>query len=782
MRIEPDAGSALGDEDRLDALVAGCLRAAGCAAGMWEPTDLRYPGLHAMAHRSQRPRRAGTAPPDQEPAEERVPALVLAARHSQARARLMERNTGWAVDLAPRGEGHLTDSVLRALRQVPAPADGVHAARTVAVTDWGARQRDIFEEGCRVLRSVWPQMFAELRVTLRQVALLGGWGIDGFTDFTVHGAVFVNSQRLSDQEPGGLEGRFRLVEALVHEGTHNRCDAAAASAAFLRASGTQETMSTPLRADPRPLAGLFQQVAVLARSVLLYRRLPQGPAVRARHDLLLEQGRRGAAALRSRAGALTEAGQELLEQAEAVFAAGVSGSGADTPDGTCGRVSDRTDGTGGRVSDRADWREDASPSGPAHSRPSRESARTPRYPSGPATESTSSAGLADWPVQTVSPFPEAPWFLLGRTAARSGVFSPSDAASGRPVLIGAAAGTDRADVALRARGELMERTHNVLAGRRAREGEVIASYASLRRRGQPALDPWSWPELRPLTGIREAAMPWVTGRSLTGGGPVLVPASAVYLAHRPPAGCPAPLRPGSTGLAAHPTPARAREHAVLEIWERDLLWHAWYADAPRQAPPGQAPLDEESRRVLTVLGLRERCLVLPGPGGTACVVACVHESDHTGQTFGARATSGALGPAVVSAIREALMVRWSMGTASASAAWDRMRERDQRPNGPLEHALHTFHRQDSLTPLLRGATDGPWTTAGGGAVAVADLLAERTAEDVIEVDTSIPTADSGRAVVVRVVAPGARRLPTDEQDRATLPGGHARRQLPHPLG
>ncbi|MYY13865.1 hypothetical protein GT204_34630 [Streptomyces sp. SID4919] len=290
MRIEPDAGSARSDEDRLDELVAGCLTAAGCAAGTWKPTDLRYPGLHATAHRTQRARRARrTAAPAVERSrtgaphaagaedravrgaleqtEERVRAMVLRARRSQARARSVEKRTGWAVDLAPSGEDHLAQSVRRALRQAPAPADGSRGERTAEVTDWSAEQREVFEEGCRILQAAWPQMLAELRVTLRQVTLLGGWGIDGFTDFTVHGAVFVNSRRLGDHGTEGLAGRLRLVEAL-------------------------------------------------------YRRLPDGPAVRDRHAVLLEQGGRGAATLRGRAGALTDAGRELLDQAEAVFATG----------------------------------------------------------------------------------------------------------------------------------------------------------------------------------------------------------------------------------------------------------------------------------------------------------------------------------------------------------------------------------------------------------------------------------------------------------------------------
>ncbi|MCC3776052.1 YcaO-like family protein [Streptomyces sp. UNOB3_S3] len=745
MRIEPEAGPAARDEDRLGGLVAGVLTSAGCATGTWQRDDLRYPGMHALAHHLRSTGREPLSAPDREHATAQVRLVVLRSRDSAARARRAAERTGWAVDLAPPGERHLEASVLRALRQAPEPASGSSGSgrtRTAAVIDWDAGQREVLEEAWRTLRTSWPRMAAELEVTLRQVVLLGGWGIDGFTDFAVHGAVFVNSRRLTGREPDdGPAGHVRLAEALVHEGTHNRCDAAAASAPFLRASGDRELLSTPLRPDPRPLAGLFQQVVVLARSVLLYRRLPDGPAVRARHALLLDRGRRGAATLRGRSGALTDAGRELLEQAEAVLV-------TDSMTGSMGRAS---------RSDRA-----GSATGPP-------------------------SGLPGWPVQTLRPFPDAPWFVLGRTAARSSAFTANDAAGGRPVVIGSAAGTDRADVVRRARGELMERVHSVLAGHRARERAVVASYASLRRQGRPALDPWAWPELRPLAEVREATLPWVPAESLTGGGQVLVPACAVYLAHRPPAGCPAPLRPGSTGLAAHLTAARAREHAMLEILERDLFWHAWYDDAPRRTPPGPAPLGEELRRVLAALGLREQCLMLPGPDGTACVVACLHAGDGTRQSFGARATASDPASAAVSAVREALMVRWSMGTASAAAVWDRMREHGppRLPSGPLEHALHAFHRQDSLTVLLRGANAAPpWPTAvrAPAAGALPRLLAERTGEDVVEVDSSAPGAGYGEPVVVRVVAPGARRLPTKEPGPATLPGGTARQRLPHPLG
>ena len=60
-------------------------------------------------------------------------------------------------------------------------------------------------------------------------------------------------------------------------------------------------------------------------------------------------------------------------------------------------------------------------------------------------------------VQVFRPFPAAPGVVFGRAAARSGQFEPSAAAGGQRVMIGSAAGSDPADVELRARNELIER-------------------------------------------------------------------------------------------------------------------------------------------------------------------------------------------------------------------------------------------------------------------------------------------------------------------------------------
>jgi ribosomal protein S12 methylthiotransferase accessory factor len=403
-----------------------------------------------------------------------------------------------------------------------------------------------------------------------------------------------------------------------------------------------------------------------------------------------------------------------------------------------------------------------------------------------------------WHAQVVPPFSAFPGLLLGRVAARSPAFPASDAAGGQRVLIGSAAGCDGGNVAVRAKGELLERVHNVLAARRAEGGSiagaVVASYEILHRAGRPALDPLAFRELAHCRDVRSAQLLWVPGQSLTSDEDVLVPACAAFLAHRPPTGCVAPLHPGSTGTAAHRSIAEAVEHAVLEVLERDLLWHAWYGDGARAILTGDPALSPKLFEGLFALDLSVTLMLLPGPGGTACGLACLHRTGRTGQTFGARATPAADGDTLVkaldAAVYEALMVRWSMNSSAARAVWPRMCVTERySPRGPLEHALHSFHRQDSLAHLLAGSTHctlpnpapGQLTAPTGLTKAsISRILAERTGEDVVAVNTTVPAIGPAGTVVIRVVAPGARRLPADEQDQPPPPT--ARTRLPHPLG
>jgi HEXXH motif-containing protein len=288
-------------------------------------SHLSHPAVVAAAHALQRAGRSDKITPEQRQVFfDQLRQAAECVSHSA-----QQTSSGddlWrSVDLA-MPQPHLQDSVARALAVIPArKASGGGDDRTLAgsaVIAWRDADRMVFRETVELLHAAWPQMLAELRAMVHQVALLGGNAIDGFTDFTVHGAVMINQARLATGSTG-LPGSVRLAEALVHEGTHTRCNVAQMVRPFLRpAGGDGELVMTPLRADPRPLTGLFQQLVVLVRSALLYHRLPVGAdaaAQRARQAKLIGQAHQGVEALHRHREVLTDHGQEVLTEAAAVL-------------------------------------------------------------------------------------------------------------------------------------------------------------------------------------------------------------------------------------------------------------------------------------------------------------------------------------------------------------------------------------------------------------------------------------------------------------------------------
>ena len=327
MRVEPDDRSAQSDQAALVRIVRSKLvRAAGtprlrCALDHTLPARMAgegppplYPGLVAAASP------AGL---------DSQLAAVLDCADSSARRAHEPLAATWQVDLTP-AEPHLSESVRRALAQLPHRPD---RTPTAEVAGWRDDERAVADAAATLIRRVWPAMFAELVIVVRQLALLAGPSIHGFTDFATHGAVYVNRTRLGAGRDG-LPGHVRLAEALVHEGTHNRCNVASLSTRFLSDDGSaEERLDTPLRTDPRPMAGLFQQIVVVARSLRLYDLVltdsadpdaadpaaTDRDALTSRRDTLREQGIRGLATARAHAGALSATGQAVLDQADALL-------------------------------------------------------------------------------------------------------------------------------------------------------------------------------------------------------------------------------------------------------------------------------------------------------------------------------------------------------------------------------------------------------------------------------------------------------------------------------
>ncbi|MGH3900934.1 MAG: YcaO-like family protein [Pseudonocardiaceae bacterium] len=125
------------------------------------------------------------------------------------------------------------------------------------------------------------------------------------------------------------------------------------------------------------------------------------------------------------------------------------------------------------------------------------------------------------------------------------------------------------------------------------------------------------------------------GQSLLTGAEALVPAGVAFLHHRPPDGCQAVARAGSTGVAAHPD--AAADHAAWEIFERDLVRRSWYDGGPAPAVVSENPgLPAALEQLLDHVGLRMTVLLIPAPATVGCVVTCLCDRDGHRQSFGAR--------------------------------------------------------------------------------------------------------------------------------------------------
>ncbi|NJP65759.1 aKG-HExxH-type peptide beta-hydroxylase [Streptomyces spiramenti] len=349
MHIGPDAAGAALDQAALGRRTLAALRRAGLVDAMPAPrdatsdtgggtatrtrealtasgleltgSDVSHPAVIDVAHTAQRALRADTltAPRRAELATALARAVAL------ARSATPTDHHGWSVEAAGP-QSHLDRAVVRALAGVPPDSPG--GAQDCAVTPWQDAHLRVLTDAAGLLRAAWPEMLDELTRTVRQVVLLRGTAIEGFTDFTVHGALFLHRDRLAPgaDAPPGADGGLGLAEALVHEGTHVRCNAALASTPFWeRAADRVAPVPTPLRADPRPLGGLFHQMVVLSRSATFLGRLldsgsrpgiDPGP-LRERHRHHRDAAARAAATLHAHRSSLTDTGRGLLAQVAA---------------------------------------------------------------------------------------------------------------------------------------------------------------------------------------------------------------------------------------------------------------------------------------------------------------------------------------------------------------------------------------------------------------------------------------------------------------------------------
>lgn len=171
------------------------------------------------------------------------------------------RRLGLPIDLASNPRGVLP-SIVKAIAMAKVAAGGNPTIQVMTAPD--RELEDILRSGAGILAEHWPEMLAEIATTVRQLFIFSSEKVIGFVDFRSHGAVWLRES--------AIRTPLQFAEELIHEASHVRLNAAhAVSPLFL--NDDRERYASPLRADPRPMFGVFHQMFVLCRLVEFYRRI-----------------------------------------------------------------------------------------------------------------------------------------------------------------------------------------------------------------------------------------------------------------------------------------------------------------------------------------------------------------------------------------------------------------------------------------------------------------------------------------------------------------------------
>lgn len=184
---------------------------------------------------------------------DRVLSLVAASRD---RAKQNSQRLGAAFDLENQSES-VAAALDRAGRFATDSTGVASELSPVIVTDEVVSGLAI---ALAELRSVWPEFAQEFEQCVECIVVFDGNAAIGFADFEFHNTVFLKVGYIvgADVTPTSI------AEEIVHEASHVRLNSAIGGRPFF-ANPDGEYYESPLRRDPRPMFGVFQQMYVLRR-------------------------------------------------------------------------------------------------------------------------------------------------------------------------------------------------------------------------------------------------------------------------------------------------------------------------------------------------------------------------------------------------------------------------------------------------------------------------------------------------------------------------------------
>ena len=284
---------------------------------------------------------------------------------------------------------------------------------------------------------------------------------------------------------------------------------------------------------------------------------------------------------------------------------------------------------------------------------------------------------------------------------------------------------------------------------------------------------------RPLTSRMKLA--WIEGRSLRDGGRCFVPAASVFLKRTWNRAEPSIDSLISHGLAAHTSIARARRHALFEVYERFHITSAWHrGDFGVGISPSVLPGElEETLERLHRARLDLYLMNLVGPKGLPVVLAAVAGDRFPWIRFGSAARND-VRAAAARATLEACG-GWQRASTSATAPLGRLAPL----TGAAAHAAYYATRaraQRLLVTLSRGTKDRSIVGRVRGTTSIVDAVLELSPH-AVEVCITPPDCRACGFEVVKIVAVG---LPLIHFGRVGTPSVNAARfhlqpaRRPHP--
>ncbi|MGF1548948.1 MAG: HEXXH motif-containing putative peptide modification protein [Sphingomonadaceae bacterium] len=188
------------------------------------------------------------------------------------------------------------------------------------------------EAALALLDRGFPELAAEIRALLCQIVLGAGpedpkaRTFDGASAYTLWGAVLLNSR--------GQDSVLDTAQALAHESGHNLLFGFCAHESLVD-NPDEELFDSPLRADPRPMDGVFHATYVIARMHMTLSRLLEAGVLEPRQQ---EQAAKDLAAHRRnfaagddvirKSGRLTQTGRAAIAAAREHMAAAQRASGS----------------------------------------------------------------------------------------------------------------------------------------------------------------------------------------------------------------------------------------------------------------------------------------------------------------------------------------------------------------------------------------------------------------------------------------------------------------------